>query len=284
VTGPLNARRQLAEDLKYLRVSAQLTERKLAELLGVTQAWINRQEQGHGTTARSVKPQLIEAWAEATNADANMRSRLRVLVDAVLRNDQSWRERLGDRTHLQDEMREREAASRIIRNFQPTIVPGLLQTPEYAHFVIPLADIEGVIDHQAAAAGRLQRQQALFTDERRFEFLIGEAALRWPASQPQMLAAQLDRIATLASLASVHIAVLPHGEPATVVPWSNFIIFEGNSPFVSIELAHHEDPIADEKRVNLYRDLYSKMWQRALTGSEAVALIRRIADEYRRLK
>lgn len=49
-----------------------------------------------------------------------------------------------------------------VRNFQPTAIPGLLQTPEYAHRMIPLAGIAGVIDHAAVAAARLERQQALF--------------------------------------------------------------------------------------------------------------------------
>jgi len=281
VTESRTAREQLAHDLRRLRESAGLSERQLADRIGTNQSWIRHREAGIGTTRRSIDPERIEKWAEATGADMEMRAKLRVLVESVVHGDESWRDRLGSRTHLQDEMREREATAHTIRNFQPTIVPGLLQTPEYAGFVMRLADVEGVMNYTDALAGRLRRQEALFAGQKRFEFLLGEAALRWPASEPELLAAQLDRIVTLSSLKSVSIAVLPIGEPVNVVAWSNFIIFEGDAPFVSIELTHHEDPLADDGRIDLYRALYEKMWDRALTGQGAVELIQRIAAELR---
>jgi len=281
VTERRTAREQLAHDLKYLRESAGLSERELAVRIDTTQSWVQQREKGKGTTARSLNLQRIEAWADATNADIDMRLKLRTLVDAILRDDPSWEDRLGERKHLQDEMRAREAAAHTIRSFQPTIVPGLLQTPEYATFVMRLADVESVMDYDEALAGRLRRQEALFVGEKRFEFLIGETALRWPASRPELLAAQLDRIVTLSSLKYVSVAVLPIGEPVNVVAWSNFTLLEGDSPFVSIELTHHEDPLADDRRIDLYRTLYSKMWARALTGADAAALIQRMAAELR---
>ncbi len=116
-----------------------------------------------------------------------------------------------------------------MRNFQPTVVPGLLQTPEYAHYVIPRADIENVMDRDAAAAARLRRQQALFTGERRFEFLISEAALHWPRSTRELLTTQLERIVALAPLEAVSVAVLPLGEPVDAVPFHGFVIYEVTS-------------------------------------------------------
>lgn len=281
MTAPRTARDQLAQDLKYLRDTAGLSQRDLAKRIDTTQSWIQQREDGVGTTPRSLKADRIEAWAEVTNADAAMRTKLRVLVDAIIRGDPSWDERVGEQQHLQEEMRAREATAHTIRNFQPTVVPGLLQTPEYAGFVMRLADVDGVMDYDTALAGRLRRQEALFTGGKQFEFLLGEAALRWPASQPEMLAAQLDRIVTLASLKSVSVAVLPIGEPVNVVAWSNFIVFDGDSPFVSMELTHREEPLVDDGRIGLYRTLYSKMWDRAVTSSDAVTLIKELAAGYR---
>ncbi len=135
----------------------------------------------------------------------------------------------------------------------------------------------------AAAAARLQRQQSLFNGDRQFEFLIGEAALHWPASFPELLAAQLDRIVTLTPLRAVEIAVLPLGEPVDAVPWNNFVIYDGHEPFVSVELVHRPETVTDSRQVDLYRRLYGQMWQRAATGVDAVALIQRVAAELRGL-
>jgi transcriptional regulator with XRE-family HTH domain len=280
MSSPRTRRQQLGQELEHLRRLAGRSGRALAGMLSISQSTISRVESGKALLSRDE----VSAWADATGADQEIRARLLALVDAALREDASWRGKLGEgRTHLQDEIRGREAEARIVRNFQPTVVPGLLQTPEYAHYVIPRADIENVMDRAAAAAARLQRQQSLFNGERQFEFLIGEAALHWPGSAPELLAAQLDRIVTLAPLQAVACAVLPLGEPVDTVPWNNFVIYEGDEPFVSVELVHRPETVTDPRQVDLYRRLYDQMWQRAATGADAVALIQRVATELRGL-
>lgn len=280
MNAPRSRREQLGQELEHLRRFAGHSGRALAGMLSISQSTISRVESGKALLSRDE----VVAWADATGADATTRARLLALVDAALREEASWRGKLGaGRTHLQDEIRGREAGARIVRNFQPTVVPGLLQTPEYAHYVIPRADIENVMDRAAAAAARLQRQQSLFNGERQFEFLIGEAALHWPGSAPELLAAQLDRIVALAPLQAVTIAVLPLGEPVDAVPWNNFVIYEGDDPFVSVELVHRPETVTDPRQVDLYRRIYDQMRQRAVTGSDAVTLIQRVASELRAL-
>lgn len=280
MSAPKSRREQLGQELEHLRRLAGLSGRALAGKLPISQSTISRIEGGKALPSRDE----VVAWAKATSADVPTQERLLVLVDAALREDASWRGKLGEgRTHLQDEMRARETVAHTVRNFQPTVVPGLLQTPEYAHYVIPRADIENLMDRAAAAAARLQRQQSLFNGERQFEFLIGEAALHWPASLPELLAAQLDRIVTLTPLRAVEIAVLPLGEPVDAVPWNNFVIYDGDEPFVSVELVHRPETVTDPRQVDLYRRLYAQMWQRAATGADAAALIQRVAAELRGL-
>jgi transcriptional regulator with XRE-family HTH domain len=275
------AREALGRDLNYLRDAAGLSERKLAARLGVSQTTILRLEKGRGTTPRSLPVSAIRKWVEVTGADEAIRLRVEVLIEAILRSDYSWRDKLGDRSHLQDEIRDLESEATIVRTFQLTVIPGLLQTPEYAHYIIPVADVENVIDHNAAAAGRLRRQQALFATGRRFEFLISEAALHWPASSPELVVAQLDRITALAPLKSVDLAVLPIGEPPDGIPWTGFVIYESSEPCVEIEMTHRGEMIDDPQQVDLYRNLYSRMWARSAVGPDAVALIQRVAADLR---
>ncbi|MGH3778873.1 MAG: helix-turn-helix domain-containing protein [Pseudonocardiaceae bacterium] len=279
MSSPKSRREQLGQELEHLRKLAGLSGRALAGMLPISQSTISRVESGKTLLSRDE----VDAWADAAGADTPTRARLLALVDAALREEASWRGKLGEgRTHLQDEIHARETVAHTVRNFQPTVVPGLLQTPEYAHYVIPRADIENVMDRGEAAAARLQRQQSLFNGDRQFEFLIGEAALHWPVAAPELLAAQLNRIVALAPLKAVNIAVLPLGEPVDAVPWSNFVIYEGDEPYVSIELVHRPETVANPRQVDLYRRLYDHMWRRAATGPDAVALIQRVAAELRR--
>lgn len=278
MSAPESSQERLGRELERLRRFAGLSGRGLAEKLPISQATVSRVESGKALLARDE----VIAWAEATGADDDTRARLLALLNAALREDQPFGAKLGQgRTHLQDEMRAWEAAAHTVRNFQPTVIPGLLQTPEYAYYVIPRVDVEHVIDHEAAAAARLQRQPALFTGKQQFEFLITKAALHWPASLPDLLAAQLERIVALSALPAVKIAVLPLGEPADMTPWNNFVLYEGDQPFVSIELIHRPETVTDPLQVHQYRDFYKQMWRRAVEGTDAVTLIQRVTAELR---
>lgn len=279
MTEPRSRREQLGQELGNLRKLAGLSGRALAARMShLSQSTISRAEGGKAPLSR---PE-VEAWADATGADPQRRAQLLALLDAAVREEaSSWRGKLGGRPHLQDEIRDLEAGARTVRNFQPTAIPGLLQTPEYAHYVIPRADVEGLIDHAASAAARLRRQQALFDGAQQFEFLIGEAALHWPASSPELLAAQLDRVVALSQLKAVTVGVLPLGEHVDAVAWHNFVIYDGDESSVSVELVHRSETVTDPRQADLYRDLYAKLWERAATGPDAVALIQRVAAELR---
>lgn len=280
--GVITSRAQLGRELKHLREFAGLNGRDLAARirdsgLDMSQSKVSRIESGTATVTR---PE-VQAWTDATKAAPGTRERLMELAEMAFTELAAWRNavRTGKR-HIQDEVRAREATARTVRSFQPTVIPGLLQTPEYAHWMIPLVDIAGVMDHAASAAARVQRQPALFDADRRFEFLIGEGALHWnPAPATEVLVAQLDRVASLAAMDNLHIGVLPIDGQAVAAPWSNFVIYEGDETFVMVELIHASLRIADPEDVKLYRGLYDRLRERAVKGPDAVSMIQRVAAD-----
>jgi hypothetical protein len=46
-------------------------------------------------------------------------------------------------------------------------------------------------------------------------------------------------------------------------PWNNFVICEGDEPSVSVELVHAALTITDPRDIDLYRDLYARLRERA---------------------
>lgn len=101
---------------------------------------------------------------------------------------------------------EREATS--LRSFQPSVLPGLLQTEAYAHAVLssgPLADdeVEGYV------AARVARQAAVFDRPRPAlaVFVVDEAALR--RGEPEIMQPQLDHLIAMAQRPRVLLHVLP---------------------------------------------------------------------------
>ncbi|WP_423202958.1 DUF5753 domain-containing protein [Micromonospora kangleipakensis] len=101
---------------------------------------------------------------------------------------------------------EREATS--LRSFETSVLPGLLQTEEYAHAVLssgPLADdeVEGYV------AARVARQAAVFDRPRPplTVFVVDEAALR--RGEPKIMHPQLDHLVAMAQRPRVLLHVLP---------------------------------------------------------------------------
>ena len=125
-------------------------------------------------------------------------------------------------------------------------------------------------------SARIERQQILYDEGRTFRFLVAERVLEWPLGGPSVAGAQRDRLASLARLPSVEVAVLPAG--ATVAaPWHNFIIWESAgvpASFVTMELVHGAQEVHDPERVQLYDELWERLWSASLTGDEALELIR----------
>ncbi|MGW2507969.1 helix-turn-helix domain-containing protein [Streptomyces scopuliridis] len=104
---------------------------------------------------------------------------------------------------------ETEAVSRF--SFDPLMIPGLLQTPEYAQALIsehcpPLSD--EIIEQRVEA--RLSRQR-LLTRTPMVEtcFIIGEAALRSMVGSADVRRAQLQHLLKLGSMRNVEIQVMP---------------------------------------------------------------------------
>jgi hypothetical protein len=226
----------------------------------------------------------INAWADAVEAPAETRERLVQLTEAAHAEVVTWRVTLRDKDHLQNQVRELEDRTTTLRNFQPVIVPGLLQTAEYARRVFPLVDRTGRQDYAAAVAARMQRQEILYNPERRFEFLITEAALRWqPGPDPSVLIPQLDRVAQVATLENVRIGLIPHG-PVTAIGWHPFVIYEDiedGDPFVQVEMVHGMTTVDQPEDVAVYRSLADALGRDAVYDREAREMLDRIASDVR---
>jgi transcriptional regulator with XRE-family HTH domain len=278
-------RLRLATELRRLRDLAGISGRALAQEIQISQSKVSRIESG--ATIPSLPE--VERWAEAVNASPETQERLVDLTQAAVYEVHTWRTALRKRPHLQDTFQENEASVRRVRNFQCMVVPGLLQTAAYARAVFSLFELSYEKGDLAnATASRVQRQVALYEEDRRFDFLIGETALRWRPGPPRLLLAQLDRIASVSTLDNVSIGVIPQGRQANAVPLHGFVIYGGDDQddedavdtYVQVETAHALLTIADYD-VALYEKQWSLLREMAVFDGEARDLLARIAAEIR---
>lgn len=264
-------RLQLAAEMQTCRTLAGINQRDLAAKLGISQSLVSRAERGTRLLSR---PDTV-AWLRHTKATPAVRDRVLALTEAAHTETRTWSDLFAAQEHLQEQSRERNASAQLVQNFQPTVLPGLLQTADYARHVIPLADITASMDHSAALAARIDRQSVLREPGRQFQFLIAQRLLRWEPA-PGVLAPQLAQLAAAAELNTVDLAVLPDNYVGAL-PWHNFVLrhpADGSPAYVATELLHGAQTITDPESVAIYQTLWKHLWGSAIVGDAAIDLFR----------
>ena len=223
----------------------------------------------------------VEALAAALYAGDDVKAALVDQVSALRTELHAWSvlHRPGFRRR-QEELREAESSAAQMRLFQPNVVPGLLQTAEYARHVLTVGRFgaENVAD---AVASRVERQAALYDQSKRFDFLITEGALRWRLCPTGVLLAQLDRIASLSTLANVGVGIIPWSAHVPARQTNMFCILDDR--MVLVETFTAELTLKDERDIALYVAAFSTLAQAASFEDAARAELGRIAEDVRRL-
>ena len=259
-------RKRLALELRRLRDLTGLSGRQLGRRIAVSQPMMSRFDRGESLPRMPV----VRRWLDECDADDETRARVLELALRAHGEHKRWSELLADESHLQGRERDYDVAADRIQNFQPTVLPGLLQTASYAQAALRL----GRTDMPAAVAERLRRQELLDEPGRRFEFVIAERLLRWQPG-PGALAGQADRLLTLADRESIDIAVLPDDTSPGILAWHNFVIRRSaeNGAWVATELLHGAQEIRDPESVRLYEHVWTTLSAAAVHGGDALSLI-----------
>jgi len=191
----------------------------------------------------------------------------------------AWRllRRMGPWKH-QNTIKAIEASTRTLRLFQGQLVPGLLQTPEYASAVFSVPpELPDDVKARTVAA-RIDRQETLYDPARSFRFLICEHVLRWRVPSSTVLALQLDRIVSLSRLPNVSIGVLPLDSPMPDFPMTCFSLHDDR--LVIIETFHSEVTTRDPKDVRTYIETFESFARVAVYGDRMRVLVENIRDGF----
>jgi transcriptional regulator with XRE-family HTH domain len=258
-----------------LREAAGLNGKELARVLGWAASKVSRLETGKQTPTVSD----VTAWARAMGASTDLLDDLLATLRSVRFEYAAWTRRMSQGTATrQHASAGLEAETTLIRAFEPAIVPGLLQTADYARHVlqnvVELRQIPDDVEHGVRL--RIQRQQSLYDSSKRFRFLLTEAALRYRPCPTAVLRAQLDRIVMLAELSTVELAVLPFSARLPIAPSNGFWIFDNN--LVLVETLSAELSLRDTEDISIYRKIFDRLWEQGLSSAEAMVLISRQVD------
>lgn len=185
VTNVHEARDALGKRLREQRQQAGMSGRQLAESLSWPPSKVSKLENARQTPTDDD----IRGWTRATNGEGETEALLAALHTLEVQHAE-WQRQLktGLKPH-QNEIAEMDAKTRIFRAFESTFVPGLLQTAEYARarFAQSVTVFKVRNDINEAVQARVQRQAILYRSDKRFHFVLTEAALRYRLCSPEVM-------------------------------------------------------------------------------------------------
>ncbi|WP_445319598.1 DUF5753 domain-containing protein [Micromonospora sp. ZYX-F-536] len=219
--------RRLGRELRKLRETKGLTGEETAKLVRCSSSRISRIESGEIKPRAGDVMELLVTYGVSLNEEPAT-SLLQQARD--LRED-GWWQRLGGRyaTYI---AYESEAVE--LKNFEPMLVPGLLQTERYAREVNTIGRESDTDTINQRVAARMTRQEVLHRQPTplRMHAILSEAAVRTEVGGPEILREQLDHLATLSQMPNVTIQVLRFEAGAHLAITSGFALlaFEQDEP------------------------------------------------------
>ncbi|MBF6296380.1 helix-turn-helix transcriptional regulator [Nocardia amamiensis] len=264
------ARETLGARLRELRKQSNLTGLELAGLAGWDNSKVSRYEHGKQTPTE----QDIHKWCEITDAPLHVPD----LIASVRNIEAAYIEWKRIQSHnAQKKTAAMETSAKLIRGYDPGLVPGLLQTPDYATEVLRecIQFIGGPDDLQAAVAVRIQRQSVLRKGPRRFHFLIAEQALYTTVGSDEIMVGQLEQLLTYVRSSRLALGIIPRTARFRC-PATNFLLYDHRQ--VQVETATAELSIVQPRETALYEKAFQILAAQAVKGESARNLIRKALE------
>jgi transcriptional regulator with XRE-family HTH domain len=244
-----------------------LTGTQLGDAVGMSQAKISRVETGTG----SADPVDVESIARALDLDDTETHRLvQQAVDEAQERMTDWRQAVPGLAGRQRRTAQIETTSTTIRAFQTSVVPGLLQTSEYARATLNTFTDPIFPGRYSSSAGvpeavsmRMRRQEILPDPAKRFRFVLAEAALANRVCPPVAMPAQLQRIREVAGQANVSVGIIEFDAPWRFLPVHGFKVFDEHT--VEIDLMNTGLATQGRSEVRLYRQVFDALEEQATT-------------------
>ncbi|MEU3282195.1 helix-turn-helix domain-containing protein [Streptomyces antibioticus] len=279
---PTVRRRRLGQELRRLRELKGMTAEEVAERLLVSQSKISRLENGR----RSISQRDVRDLCGVYEVEDQR------MVDSLMEmakdsRQQGWWHAFGDVPYSVYIGLETDAAS--LRVYDPQVVPGLLQTPQYAEALISGALPEAPpqdIDKRIQV--RLRRQERISTGENplRLWAVLDEAALRRRVGNRQVMIEQLEYLLEMSQLPHVTVQLIPFTMGAHPGVSGQYAILEfpdaADSSVVYIEGVTSDLYLEKPQDVQKYSVMYEHLRAQALNADQTREFIQRSAKEYAR--
>jgi hypothetical protein len=257
-------RRRLRTALRHARVESAITQKAAADALVWSISKIVRIEQG----TVPVAPTDVRAMLQTYGITDNNRISELVELAKEARETKGWSEFNDVLSHESLDLFANESAAKVIYKYEPSVIPGLFQTQEYARSLLrALGNSEAQIERRLAV--RTQRQQLLEAEDRpELDFILGEAALCRPIGGEDAMREQIAYLLELGQQSGISLFLLPFAAGPHRSMGSAFTVLQFDDPLLPdllyLENEERESVSRDEQgAIRKYLDLYVELQRMA---------------------
>jgi len=223
--GSVIARRQLGRELRAFREATGRTREDVSNRnAGIASlAKLARIEQG----LVSIRPGDVREMCLLYGVDPETTERL-VEMARGTKHEEWWESQDAKAPRWFGMYLSLESVAEIIHVYEPTLIHGLFQTPEYSRQVEVRTSCEPEPPVDAYVSTRRRRQEQVFgrEDPLRIELVLGEAALRVRCPDPAVMPAQVAHLRSLATRPEIDVRVVPQSEGLNPGAYGKFTLLD----------------------------------------------------------
>lgn len=265
---PTVMRRRLSRALTRLRADAGIDAADVASRLGWSPSKLTTMErdQWKRPNPRDIKD-LLDIYGVTDQATRDS-------LAALARHARARGWWFEYRALLRGDLVEFEAGATTIRNRESAVIPGLLQTADYARAIFE-GGMQDRVDDRVAI--RMRRQQILADID--LCAVIDEAALRRRVGSPDVMRDQLRHLAEMADRPNVGIRIVGDDAGAHPAMGASFMLldFAEDPSMVYLEHVTESAVIDDRETVATYEAIYDRLKGVALSAEESRERLKELA-------
>jgi transcriptional regulator with XRE-family HTH domain len=261
-SNPSERQRRLGLELRKLRNRAGLSGEQAAALLDADRARISNIEAGRVDVSRNRLYKLLRDYGCPSGP----------LFEGVMamaqENGKGWWDEFNDTIgSAARNLAELESRSTALRTHGPLVIPGMLQTEDYARAVLAATEANPQRADRYAEF-RLARQRVLTGDSPvTYRAVIHESALHTQVGSPTIMRRQLLRLMEVSRLPNVTVQVYPFEAGVYAAHTRSFVIFGGGAP--ELDTVYLEHPmnsllLRDGEQLDEYAKMFERLSELAL--------------------
>jgi transcriptional regulator with XRE-family HTH domain len=276
---PAAARRRLRLAIRNAREAKRLTQGEVAEELEWSLSKVSRIENGEVSVSGTDLRALLALFEITDSAEVDELTRY-----GRAARKRGWWDEARYRAHLTPaylKLIQYESEASVIRCFQPTLFPGVLQTPDYARTILDFWNEIPADGREVLWEVRTRRREQLFdlpNEPPAYLVILDGSVLMREVGRPGVLARQIEAVLEMLAKPGLAVRIVPIATSAPISQLGGFMICDLDGEEDAIlywESAFGDNIVETSGTISRYRHVFEQMWEQALTLEESAELLRK---------